>query len=245
MSERAQDAHITVIGGARLRCAGNDVRLPMAAHRLLSFLALHEGGLKRQVIAEALWPMQGPERAMANVRSALWHARRIGKTTVVETASQRIALAEGVQVDLHQLTRSAHEIIDHPNSAAVPVGFGELVEPLSQEMLPDWSEDWITADRERWDQVRLHALETLAKRLLTAEQHLSALEVALTAVAIDPLRESAHRAVVEIHIAEGNSACAIRHYRHYRGLLQRELGVMPTHHMERLIHSLATSDRLN
>jgi DNA-binding SARP family transcriptional activator len=164
---------------------------------------------------------------------------------LVETTSQRVALAAGVQVDVQHLTRSAHEIIKLPDSAAVPVGFGDLVEPLSQEMLPDWSEDWISADRERWDQVRLHALETLAKRLLGAEQHLSALEVALTAVQIDPLRESAHRAVVEVHIAEGNSASAIRHYRHYRGLLQRELGVAPTYHMEQLIHSLAMSDRIN
>jgi len=42
-------------------------------------------------------------------------------------------------------------------------------------------------------------LEALARRLLAAEQHLSALEVALGAVAIEPVREGAHRAVIEIH----------------------------------------------
>jgi DNA-binding SARP family transcriptional activator len=107
--------------------------------------------------------------------------------------------------------------------------------------LPDWSDDWIMLERERWDQLRLHALEALAQRLITAERYLPALEAALTAVAIEPVRESAHRTVIEVHIAEGNSACAIKHYQRYRGILQRELGVSPSQRMDRLVRALGSA----
>jgi len=104
-------------------------------------------------------------------------------------------------------------------------------------LLPSWSEDWLLPERERWDQVRLHALETMALQYLAAEDYLTALEVALAAVSVDSIRESAHRIVVKVHIAEGNSASAIRHYQWYRGLVQRELGVTPSRQMDELIHS--------
>ena len=83
-------------------------------------------------------------------------------------------------------------------------------------------------------------METLARRLITVEKYLPALEVALTAVAIEPIRESAHRTVIEIHIAEGNSACAIKHYQRYQSLLQRELRVLPSQRMDRLVRTLGS-----
>ncbi|MFF0086754.1 BTAD domain-containing putative transcriptional regulator [Streptomyces canus] len=43
-----------------------------------------------------------------------------------------------------------------------------------------------------------------------------ALEAALANVRIEPLRESAHRAVVAAHLSEGNVIEAVRHYRAYR-----------------------------
>ena len=90
--------------------------------------------------------------------------------------------------------------------------YQDLIPALSQSLLPDWLDEWLILDRERWDQVRLHALENLARLLMIAEKYLPALEAALAAVAIEPVRESAHRTVVEVYIAEGNSACALRHY---------------------------------
>ena len=49
-----------------------------------------------------------------------------------------------------------------------------------------------------------------------------AIEVGLTAVAGEPLRESAHRALMRVHLAEGNPSEALRQYR----LCRRCLGVL-------------------
>ena len=64
---------------------------------------------------------------------------------------------------------------------------------------------------------------------LTAEQRYGdAVRVGLAVVAAEPLRESAHRAVVGAHIAEGNFAEALRHYETYKRILAAELGLEPS-----------------
>ena len=45
---------------------------------------------------------------------------------------------------------------------------------------------------------------------------------------IEPLRESAHRAVIRAHLAEGNRAAALRQYAQLRRLLHAELGAEPS-----------------
>ena len=51
----------------------------------------------------------------------------------------------------------------------------------------------------------------------------------------EPLRESAHRAVVRAHLAEGNIVEAVRAYEAFRDLLAAELAVEPTVLMTQLI----------
>jgi DNA-binding SARP family transcriptional activator len=55
-----------------------------------------------------------------------------------------------------------------------------------------------------------------------------ALIAALAATHSDPLRESARRLLVQVHLAQGNIGTAILCYREYRALLQKEFGVEPS-----------------
>jgi DNA-binding SARP family transcriptional activator len=77
--------------------------------------------------------------------------------------------------------------------------------------------------------------------MMSVENYLLALKAALRAVSIEPIRESAHRALIEIYLAQGNSACAVKHYQRYRGLLHRLLGLTPSRRMARLIEPLVSS----
>lgn len=214
------------------------VQLPLGAQRLLALLALHEGGVHRAVAAERLWPRSRRTRAAANLRSALWQGRRIGDRTVIECSGPRLRLAPAVTVDLRKVLAEARPINDIDQVAHHVDEPEKIITSLSRELLPDWSDEWLLLERERWDQVRLHTLETLALNLMSLEKYLAGLQAAFAAVAIEPVRESAHRAVVEIYIAQGNSACALKHYQHYRGLVQRELGVTPSRQMNELVHPL-------
>jgi len=53
----------------------------------------------------------------------------------------------------------------------------------------------------------------------------------------EPLRESAHREIAAIHLAEGDTAQALRHFSAYRRRLHRELGLSPSPGFRRLLAS--------
>jgi DNA-binding SARP family transcriptional activator len=59
----------------------------------------------------------------------------------------------------------------------------------------------------------------------------------MTAVAVEPLRESAQRALVSAHLAEGNRIEALRCFDVYRALLWRELRVEPAADLTALLRS--------
>ena len=96
------------------------------------------------------------------------------------------------------------------------------------ELLPGWYDDWVIFERERVRQRMLHALEVLSCLLRTAGRYGEAIDAAMDAVAVEPLRESAHRVLAEAHVAEGNFIEARRSYVRYRDIARRELGVEPS-----------------
>ena len=106
---------------------------------------------------------------------------------------------------------------------------------LAGDLLPDWYDDWVLIERERLRQLRLHALESLAIRRLDAGRYGEAAVAALAAVSIEPLRESAQRVLIRIHLAEGNVGEAVRQYRLYRNLLSDEMGLYPSEQIETLL----------
>src|SRR3954447_3582460 len=79
--------------------------------------------------------------------------------------------------------------------------------------------------QESYRQKRLHALEWSALKLCERGRYTDALAAGLGAVRCEPLRESAHRRVIQVHLAEGNHSEALRHYDGYRRLLADELGL--------------------
>jgi DNA-binding SARP family transcriptional activator len=52
--------------------------------------------------------------------------------------------------------------------------------------------------------------------------------VGLAGVEAEPLRESAHRAVIKAHLAMGNRAEALRQYKRYAEVIRRELNLEPS-----------------
>jgi DNA-binding SARP family transcriptional activator len=112
----------------------------------------------------------------------------------------------------------------------------ETLSFLSADILPDWyEEDWVVLHRERYHQLRLHALEAMCDRFTAARRYGEAVEAGLAAVRAEPLRESAHRTLVRAHLAEGNRFEANRQYHNCRRLLHAELGLEPSPGLRELI----------
>jgi len=57
----------------------------------------------------------------------------------------------------------------------------------------------------------------------------------LAGVRAEPLRESAHRALIAVHVRAGNLGEAVRQYERCRTLIRRELGIEPSRELAELI----------
>jgi DNA-binding SARP family transcriptional activator len=207
--------------------------LPRGVQRLVAHLALCRRPA-RSAIAGELWPDVPEEHAQGSLRSALWRVQKAAPG-LVDASAGTLALARGVRVDVWELTVWARRALDPhggTDEAAVPES------ALRGELLPGWYDDWVLLERERLRQLRMHALESAAVRLAAAGRHGDALQAAYAAVRAEPLRESAHRAVVRVHLGEGNVTEAVRAFDAFRRLLYEELGVGPTEQMTRLVRGL-------
>jgi DNA-binding SARP family transcriptional activator len=229
---------LLLMGGFELRCREEAVLLPLGAQRVLAFLALRDAPLMRTYIGETLWFESHLRRAGANLRSAVWRVRRLSDE-LLDASGNRLKLAPGVRVDVNEGRALARRLLDRSVRCA-PGDLGPAaVAALSADLLPEWSDDWLLLERDRWNQVRVHALEAQTERLLGLGNYSQAVEAALAAVGVEPLRESAHRLLIRVHAAEGNWSEALSQYHRYRRLAHREFRIAPTDLMEKLMTMLA------
>src|SRR4029079_7200585 len=104
-------------------------------------------------------------------------------------AAPHVCLAPAVRLDARQATAVAHRLLDSSSPYDPAYGVHVL---LAVDLLPDWYDEWVVLERERFRQLRLHALEALCERLVAAGRRGEAVQAGLAAVAGEPLRESAH-----------------------------------------------------
>ena len=227
---------LTLLGGFELLYDDEHVPLSTSAQRLLAFVALRDRPLQRSYVAGSLWLDSPEERAAANLRSALWRLHGCG-IELVHCEGTQLSLDPGVIVDLREAEKLAHRALDRTNGS--DLDFDATM--LGGDLLPDWYDEWVVYERERFHQLRLRALDALCGRLADAGRLDGALEIGLAAVADDPLRESSHRAVVRVHLADGNIAEALRQYRLCRRLLNEQLGVEPSKRMQELMRDVETA----
>jgi DNA-binding SARP family transcriptional activator len=220
---------LSVLGGFRLEQAAVFVALPVSCKRLVALLAV-DGPQSRAEAAAKLWPDGSQDRAAANLRTVIWRLRRL---------AEDLLAVQGDLLDL-RLVRCDLDLVRDWVRAVVP---GDQPWPLPQhvgaELLPTWGEEWLVEPREELRLQELHALESAAQGFLLAGRFAEACSTALTAVGMDPLRESSTRLLIEIHMREGNTLEALRRFLRFRSLLEREAGVEPSPAVTALVSSLA------
>ncbi|MEB8338471.1 AfsR/SARP family transcriptional regulator [Streptomyces endophyticus] len=224
---------VQLLQGFTLNVDGTWVPTAGSAQRLIAYLAVRRRPLSRSHVAESLWPDTPPDKAAANLRSTLWRVHKSCPCTLNGSAPH-LLLAPEVTVDLNTVQDRAHRLLDR----ATPCD--DLLTPqtcaeLSVDLLPDWSDEWLIAVRERHHHLRLHALETLCERLSRAGRHGESIEAGLAAVHAEPLRESAHATLIRAHVAAGNRWEAARQYERCRRILLREIALEPTPELRSLL----------
>lgn len=190
------------------------IALPDGAQRLLALLALRQGCLPRQAVADILWLGAPPQRRGGDLRSALWRLNRVDRR-LIRSNGELIGLSADVRVDVCEVAEQARRLLDGGAAPAL------RLEHLLVDLLPRWPDDWVVVERERFRQLRLHALEVLCSRLSRLGKHEEAIEAGLAGVNAEPLRGTARRVLISAYVRAGRHLDARREYQEYLDLSGR------------------------
>lgn len=186
----------------------------------------YRAAVPRQRIAGRLWPESTDAQALTNLRRELHHLRDECPLldALIETGTRTLSWrGETVQVDVLAFDAAADRGLAGDRNA-----LQDAARLYKGDLLPDCTADWIDADRER---LRQRARLVLARLvgLLEQERALTeAIEHAHRLLTLDPLDESAWRALMRSHAQRGARGTALHVYQQCAAVLKRELGIQPS-----------------
>ena len=238
---------LRTLGAAFVRGPDGAVVQGLGAKSLgaLVYLALSPGGAApRDVLVDLLWGRGAPEQGRASLRQEL---RRMKKAlgplfeAAVETPGGQIALRPGaVRCDALELERACEARDTAGLAALLELCGGAFLAPLS---VPETAfQDW---QAERNSRAESLATEGLL-RLMLLDESAGRLDRAAAAaralLALDPLQEDVHAALVRLHVAAGRPALARRQIESARTLFMAELGEPPETDLEALLPAAPAGD---
>jgi tetratricopeptide (TPR) repeat protein len=220
----AEGQRITVLGTFTASTDGALVPLGVDAGRAVAYLALHRRPQRRADLAADLYPGAPGVTALRLLDEALPAPLHAGLLRD-DPATGTLALHPAVEVDLDEamaLVRALTGGAARPDT--VPADLTTATALLTADLLPGDDAPWLVVERERFRQIRLNAIEELSGALSAAGRHDDAVALAQEAVRTSPSRESARRALIEAHLAQGDLAEAVAQYDEYQELLRSSVG---------------------
>jgi TolB-like protein len=207
---------------------------------LLAYLALTPSRRHaRDKVAALLWEDRPDEQARTSLRQTLAVLR---KTLPLDPSwlsadDGYLALSPGVcEVDVATFERLAKENSDCALAKSAALYGGDLLDGF--HLRSEGFLDWLRAERER-----LHELAIQVHRRLLAIQSAgtdreAAIETAGRLLSLNRVDETAHRALMRLHMASGRTASALRQYDICRDCLRQDLDVSPEPETESLYRAI-------
>lgn len=185
------------------------------------------GGLHRDTAADLLWSRSGQAQARTNLRQSLASLRKAlgADADIIEARGAVLGLRlDEVDLDTNALGKdgplpTAVQRLDDLSAAPT------LLAGLSVNEAP--FEDWLTAERATFAALLSSELARIAEALIGAGDLSGAHKAARKLLDIDFFSEAAHRLVLRVLHAQGETASALRHYDRMREVFSEELGIQP------------------
>lgn len=241
--------HVQMLGGFRVVCPKGEVKFKTRkTASLLAHLCFFRGrSLSKEAIVASLWPEADDERGRQSLRAAV-SALRAGLTEAGADGNRLIlsdrhtieAAPEAFWSDVDafraglELAGSSSDRIDSLSQALGSYG-GHL--------LPSHSEEWVMPQALELEELHAQAVVELTAALVLAGRAPEALAEGKKALALSPLREDLHIAVMRAHAAAGQASAAIRQYEVLERLLDEQWGEAPSAEATAVIDGLPTGGR--
>jgi DNA-binding SARP family transcriptional activator len=211
------------------------------APALLAYLAVSGGSHTRDGLAALLWPDYDEAGARGAFRRTLSTLHKgVGPNTLeINRESIGLAREHNLWVDVVEFRCLLASCQAHPHpkqeicrtclpllQEAATLYQGDFMASFSLRDSANFDE-WQFLQAEGLQQELAGALEKLARGLAALADYEGALHVARRWLALDPLREEAHRQMMQLYEWGGQHGAALRQYRECVRVLEQEIGVSP------------------
>jgi predicted ATPase/DNA-binding SARP family transcriptional activator len=227
-----------------------------SALALLAYLVVTGDSHRRDTLATLLWPESSQSSARAGLRRDLSILNRTfgGEWMAVDRETAALKRGPGFWFDVEEFQQLIAECRTHdhaPNDVC-----SDCLGPLTQAVAlyrDDFLAGFTLSGSPEFDEWQFFQTEGLRQMLASVLERLvhgyaaqepsgsdSALPYARRWLALDPLHEPAHQALMKLYAALGQRAAALRQYEECVRLLNNELGVPPSQETNELYRTIKT-----
>ena len=222
--------------------------------RLLVFLLIHDGWVRREEIIDALWPNVSPSRGRQNLRQTMYELRETLQpdqparqpSRYVTTEDQNVRLDRGEEsfYDVEQFEDRLDEASTPDTGAqrtpkqkdlairnlqtALSLYRGEFAEGL---VAGDYLEEERRRLLDRW----VHGATALLEMLAAGARWEEIVPLARSGILRHSLHDKFHYHLIQALLRSGNRTEAVRAYREHEEICHRELRVLPSRQVKALL----------
>lgn len=222
---------------------GHQGRIAFAA------LAIERRPLSHDELADIVWSERPPDRWKTALTAVMSKIRRLVSdigldgTRVVASSGGTYALAVPTEtwVDVEDAMRRldrAEGALRHGDAATASGEATVATAILRRPLLAGVDCLWLDDARRRQTDALFRCATTLADAWIRLGDHQLAATAAELAIELDPLRETAHRLLIEAERGRGDRGAALRAYARCESTLASEVGVAPSRETRLLAEQL-------
>jgi DNA-binding SARP family transcriptional activator len=221
---------------------------------LFAYLTLNrETAHPREQLAGLFWGDSDDDKARHSLNTALWRLNGVLTDGVGDRGRAQLRITPQ-EIGFNPVADFWLDIAEFESRCALAdactapdqqaVLFKQAVSFYTGDLLPDCYEEWCIEERERLQCLYLRALGELLKYHAKRRCFDAAIDSARRILAVDSLREEVHRELIQLYLATGQTASALRQYRVCEELLQRELAVAPMPETQAMLVQILGTNQL-
>ena len=199
--------------------------------RDLLFLFLsHPKGITKEEVGICFWPESSPGELKLRFKNGIYRLRHAMGTDVIifddnyYRFNNSLDYEYDVQIFVTNMSRTETE----KNIETRKEFLKNSIEIYKGPYLPGIDADWVVADRKKYLDLYLDALQRLAGLYFSEKDYDSALEISQKAIQSDNCFENAYRLEMQAYHAMGNKAEVVRTYKKFCKILFAEIGAEPS-----------------
>jgi len=204
------------------------------AQALLALLALAPPhSCSRERLATLLWPDHPEGAARQSLRQCLSALRQNVPELPLVTDHDRVGFnASTIAIDVVEFEALCSDRNIEGRRLAMELYHGDLLECFDAKS--DLFEAWLIGERIRLRAMATSTLRLLLDGLIEKQPRDEAYRIAHRLLAIDPLQEDIHRALMKLYFDDGQTALALRQFKRCKAILRTELDVEPDNETKEL-----------